>query len=191
MANSDSPRGFRPIRHRNGAPYSGSGSLYHVPVTNGSILAQGDPVIVTGTSDSLGIPDVVLATAGATERITGIVMGRTNGEGTVLQDDLIALPTLTEGYLLIEDNPDVVFEGQMSGAFAVTDVSNNANLLSGTSSVNGVSGWEVDSSGIAATATLQVKILRAVRRTDNEVGANAKVEFMINQHTQNANSLGV
>lgn len=190
MANNDNAMGLRPIRHRNGAPWNGAGSLYHVPAANGSALAPGDPVIVTGTSDSLGIPDVVLITAGATNRITGSVIGRTNGEGTLLQDDAVTLPTLTEGYLLVADDPDIVFEAQMSGAFAITDVSNNANLLSGTAAL-GKSKWEVNSTGIAATATLQVKILRAVRRVDNEVGVNAKVEVMINQHTQNANSLGV
>lgn len=191
MANSDNPLGGKPIRHKNGAPYSGSGSLYHVPVTNASELAPGDPVIVTGTADANGIPGVVLATAGATNRVTGFIIGRTNGEGTLLQSDAIALPTLTEGYLLVEDDPDVVFEMQMSAAFAVTDISNNANLLAGAASSLGKSGWEVNSTGIATTATLQVKILRLVRRADNEVGANAKVEVMINQHTQNANSLGV
>jgi hypothetical protein len=190
MANSDNALGGRPIRHRNGAPYCGSGSLYHVAAAHAGEIAPGDPVTVTGTADSLGIPDVDISTAGAGNLITGFVIGRTNGEGTVLQDDTLVLPATTEGYLLVEDNPDVVFEMQMSGAFAVTDVSEDASLSAGAA-VLGKSKWEVDSGTIGTGATSQVKILRAVRRVDNEVGANAKVEVMINQHTQTAGTAGV
>jgi stage V sporulation protein SpoVS len=190
MANSDNALGGRPIRQRNGAPYSGAGSLYHVDSAHAGIIAPGDPVVVTGTADTLGIPDVDIATAGATNLITGFVIGRTNGEGTLLQDDSLVLPVTTEGYLLVEDNPDVVFEMQMSGGFAVGDVSEDASLVAGVA-VLGKSKWQVDSGTIGAGATNQVKILRVVRRVDNEVGVNAKVEVMVNQHTQTAGTAGV
>lgn len=190
MANSDNAMGGRPIRHKNGAPYSGSGSLYHVAAAHAGVIAPGDPVTVTGTADSIGIPDVDISTAGAGNLITGFVIGRTNGEGVLLQDDTQNLPATTEGYLLVEDDPDVVFEMQMSGALAVTDISEDASLVAGTA-IEGRSKWEVNTATIGTGATSQVKILRAVRREDNEIGTNTKVEVMINQHTQTAGTAGV
>jgi hypothetical protein len=190
MANTDNAQGGVPIRHKNGAPYNGGGSLYHAAAAHAGVIAPGDPVTVTGTADANGIPGVDISTAGATNLITGFVIGRTNGAGTLLQSDGLALPATTEGYLLVEDNPDVVFEMQMSGAFAVTDVSEDASLSAGAA-VLGVSKWEVDSGTIGTGATSQVKILRLVRREGNIVDANAKVEVMINLHTQTAATAGV
>lgn len=191
MANSNAPSGLKAVRHKNGAPYSGSGSLYYVSSGNASIIAPGDPVVVTGTASSDGVPGVTLATAGSGNRITGVVIGRTNGDGTLLHDDALALPAATEGWLLVEDDPDVVFEIQCSGSIAATDISTNANLKSGTASALGFSGWEVDSTSFATGATLQLKVLRLVAREDNALGTNAKVEVMINQHTQTAATAGI
>lgn len=190
MANKDIPQGLQAIRHRNGAPYNGAGSLYHVAAAHAGEIAPGDPVTVTGTADTRGIPDVDISTAGIANAITGVVIGITNGEGAVLQDDSPTLPTLTEGYLLVEDDPDVVFEAQVSVSIAVTDISSNADLVAGAASINR-SGWEVDSTTFGAGATKQVKVIRLVRVEDNEIGTNAKIEVMINNHTQAHNTAGV
>lgn len=188
MANSDTPFGLKPVRHRNGAPFNGAGSLYYVPSSYGTAVFPGDPVVVTGTADASGIAEVNVATAGDGNSITGVVIGRTNGDGVLLADDSLELPASTGGYLLVADDPDVVFEVQASGSVAATDISNNANLASGTGSA-GVSGWEMGAS--AALATSQIKVLRLVRREGNALGANAKVEVMINNHTQAHNTAGV
>lgn len=190
MANTDNPFGLRAVRHRNGAPYNGSGSLYHKAAGDATPLAPGDPVIVTGTADTTGIPTITRATAGATNRITGVVIGRTNGEGTLLQDDTLNSPASTEDYLLIEDNPDVVYEIQADGAVAVTDISSNANLIAGMA-VEGKSAFELDSTSFGTGATLQLKVLRLVRDVNNEVDTNAKLEVMINLPTQAPDSVGV
>ena len=189
MANIDKPMGLQAVRHRNGAPFNGAGSLYYVDGTNSAAIAPGDPVTVTGSADAFGIPAVDLSTAGDDNAITGAVIGRTNGEGVLLQDDSPTLPATTEGYLLVADDPDLVFEAQTT-TIAATDISGNANLQAGTSSLN-LSGWEVNGTAYATTATFQVKVLRLVRSVDNELGANAKVEVMINNHTQAHNSAGV
>ena len=200
MANTDAPRGLVPIRHRNGAPYNGPGSLYHVPASNSTTIGTGDPVTVTGTADSNGIPDVARSSAGGTNAITGAVIGRTNGirnstgEFTLLRDDNVALPASTEGYLLVADDPDVVFEIQSDGDVAATDISSNANLTSGAINTFGQSGFELDSTSFATTATHQLKVLRVVQRDGNSLdnsGTNAKLEVMINNHTQTAGTAGV
>ena len=191
MANADNPIGLRPIRKLGGQVYSGSGSLYHVASGDSQVIASGDPVILTGTADTNGIPTVTRASAGAANRITGVMNAITNGEGTVLQDSTLNTAASTSQYILVHDDPMIVFEAQMSSAFAVTDIGNNANLLAAASPADGKSGWEVNSTGIAGTATLQVKIIRLVRRQDNEVGANANVEVLINLPTWANDTVGV
>lgn len=199
MANTDNPRGLLAKRHRNGAPYNGSVSLYHVPSSNSTPLAPGDPVTVTGTADSNGIPDVARTTPGTGNAITGVVRGRasgvprnSNGEFTVTFDDTVTLPTSTEGYLVVEDNPDVVFEIQCDGTPAATDISSNANLAAAVDpNALGYSQFELDATTFAVTQTHQLKVLRLVQRSDNELGQFAKLEVMINQHTQAPNTAGV
>ena len=190
MANSDNPYGLRAIRHRNGAPYNGGGSLYHKAAADTTPLAPGDPVVVTGTADTVGIPTITRATAGASNAITGVVIGRTNGEGTLLQDDTLNSPASTADYLLIEDNPDVVFSIQVSGALAATDISNNVDLLAGAAT-EGKSAFEADSTTFGTGATKQLKALRLVRNPENELDTNGKIEVMINNHTQSSGTTGV
>jgi len=194
MANADQPAGLKPIRSLGSSYYTGGGSVYLVSSTFATAVGKYDPVIVSGTSDPSGIPTVVLATAGATNRITGSVIGRIqspNNTNVLLQDDPVAVAASEGGYILVADEPFTTFEAQMDGAFAVTDVSSNANLTSGTVSALGISGWEVSSTSLGTGATLQVKVLRVVQGEDNEVGANAKVEIMLNLAGNANDSVGV
>ena len=174
-----------------GAPYSGGGSLYHVASTDANVIAPGDPVIVTGTADTRGIPTVTRATAAATNRITGVMMSRIKGETTVLHDDTLNTTASTSQYILVEDNPNVVYEAQCSAGLAVGDISNTADLLIPASTTDGKSGAEVDSTSFAAGATGQVRVLRVVRRPNNDVGANANVEIVINLPTTANDRAGI
>lgn len=197
MANVDNPFGLRPIRDANGAPYSGSGSLYHVAVGDAQVIAPGDPVIVTGTSSTRGVPTVTRATATATNRITGVMISRSQGQtpldgsGGIDFDSTQNTEASTSQFILVEDNPKTVYEVQVDGAFAVTDVSTNADLVAAASPSDGKSGWEVDSTSFGVGATKQVKVLRLVQSEDNEVGANAVVEVFINLPTQANDIAGI
>lgn len=188
MANVDNPRGFRAIRNRDGSPYNGVGNLYHVASGDSQVIAPGDPVVITGTADAYGIPTVTRWSSGA---VTGIMAGVTNGEGTVLQNSAQNTVASTSQYILVHDGPDVVFEGQCDGGCAVTDIGSNATFTAAASPSDGKSGFEVDSTSFATTATLPLKILRYVRREDNEVGTNGAVEVLINNHTQDNNIAGI
>lgn len=191
MANSDSPQGLRPVKYLSGTNYTGAGNVYHVAVGDSVVINPGDPVIVTGTADTRGIPTVVKATAGATERITGVMISLTNGEGTVLQDSPVSTTPSTSQYIFVSDQVDVVYDVQVSGAFAVTDVSNTANLLIPVSTIDGKSQAEVNSAAMAAGTTGQVRILRLRDVVDNEIGANANVEVVINLPTTGNDLAGV
>lgn len=189
MANSDSPQGLRPVKYLSGTNYTGAGNVYHVAAADSVVINPGDPVIVTGTSDTRGIPTVTKATAGATNRITGVMISLTNGEGTVLQDSNVSTTTLTSQYIFVEDNPDVVYNVQVAGTLVVGDISSTANLLIPVSTVDGKSQAEVGT--VTGAVTGQVRILRLRNVENNEVGEFANVEVVINLPTTANDLAGV
>lgn len=194
MANSDTPMGLKPIRHGNGAPYNGAYSEYYVPSTYATALYIGDPVIVTGTSNTSGykgnepgtLPEINKATAAGGNYITGVIVGFEPLPGDLTKTYNAAS---TERIVYVADDPDLVFEIQEDGdttPLAATSASNNADLIythSG-STATGQSGAELDSTTINTTATLQLRVKRLVNRVNNSIGAYAKWEVMINLHTQ-------
>ena len=206
MANVDSPFGLKPIRHRNGAPYNGASNPYYIPVGYGTALFIGDPVIkVTTTANAAHVSaagvgefnigtlmGINKATAGDGNRITGVIVGF-----APLPTDLSKQynPASTERVALVCDDPDVIFEIQADGAVAAASIGQNACLIythSG-STVSGLSGAELDTTsvGISADASNQLLILRAVNRPDNDTTlTHAKVEVLINQHTENQGTVG-
>lgn len=194
MANVDNAFGLRAIRNANGAVYNGSGSLYHVAVGDAQVIAPGDPVIVTGTADTNGIPTVTRASAGATNRITGVMLSLNQGKPTLdgvggfTQDSTQNTVTLTSQYILVEDNPQVTYVAQFAGTLAVTDISTTANLTAAASPADGKSGWEVGAG--TGLATGQVRILRTQQTPNNEVGEFAVVEVMVNLPTQANDTVG-
>ena len=195
MPNTNSAFGLKPVRYASGAPYNGACNRYFVPASDGTALFDGDPVIINGTGDANGVPGAIIATAGATNRITGVVVGF----------EPLTTPTTPLGYraastacyILVADDPNLLFEIQedaVGGALAVTDIGLNADLVAGTGSTyTKRSGWQLDTSTKATGATLQLRIDSFQQRVDNEVGANAKILVRINMPTQTgaAGSTGV
>jgi hypothetical protein len=127
--------------------------------------------------------------------VTGVVVGIVP---TLALQGYKYRPASTDCYVLVADDPDLVFECQedaVGGALAVADVGLNADMTSGSlSTVTGRSGFQLDTSTKATTATLQLRIVGFVQRVNNEVGnANAKVLVRFNLPTETgaAGSTGV
>lgn len=192
MANANAPRGLVPLRHKNGAPYNGACTLYYVGTGDANNLFIGDPVLVSGDGDANGVPGVVLATAGATNYITGAIVGIPKLASNELFTGYRAASTA--GYVLVADDPDLIFEIQedsVGGALAATALSSNADLVSGSGSTyTNTSGWQLDSSTAGTGSTKQLRILSIEQRPDNALGTNAKVLVEINLHSQR-NATGV
>lgn len=188
MPNSNAPQGLLPVRHRNGAPYNGACNVYQLPSAVANAFV-GDPVLVNGTADAKGIPQAVLATAGATNYITGAIVGfvPTGAVSTFTNYS----PTGADRYVLVADDPDLIFEVQASAGAAITDVSTNVDLVAGAgNTTTNTSGWQADSTTFGTGNTKQLKVLRMANRPDNDPGTNAKLEVEINLHSQR-NPLGV
>jgi hypothetical protein len=68
---------------------------------------------------------------------------------------------------------------------------NASIIVAGGSTVTALSGVELDSTTEATTAGLELKILRAVNRHDNDITlANGKMEVMINLHRLSQGTVG-
>lgn len=195
MANTNAPTGFRPVRYKSGAPYNGAANMYFVPSSDSTALFIGDPVIIAGGADADGIATVTRATAASAGRISGVVVGIVPTNATTAAYKY--RPASVDTYILVADDPDLVFEAQedaVGGALAAADVGLNADMVAGSgSTVTGLSGFQIDTSTKATTATLQWRIIGFVPRQDNEIGANAKIFVRINLPTETgaAGSTGV
>lgn len=195
MASVSRLNGLKPVKFRTGAPYNGSASLYFVPASNADVIMVGDMVKLAGDGRSpTGVPTVARHAAGATEAAVGVVVGILfTGVG-----DLQNIPPVsdlntpvyrrasTDRYLLVADDPSLIFEAQFSAAasFTTADVGlNAAPRATAGSTTTGSSGFDVDNATKATTATLPLKIVGFPSRPDNNVGdAFISVYVSINNH---------
>lgn len=207
MANVDSPFGLKPLRYKSGAPYNGAAVPMYIAASYGTALFIGDPVIkVVGGSNTAAVtmpgagsfnigtlPSIEKATAGDTNRITGVIVGFAASPTAGLENQYN--PASTERIAYVATDPSLIFEIQADGAIPAASVGLNAVLIythSG-STASGLSGVELDttSDGPAADASNQLLIVGAVNREDNDTTlTHAKVEVMINQHTENQGTVG-
>lgn len=199
MANTDAPFGLRPVKYAWGGAYDGRCRPYIALSSYGTALFIGDPVIITGTSNTTEVrgfkpgtlPTINKATAGADNAITGVIVGFLPLDG---QTSNVYGAASTTRIALVADDPDLLFAVQddASGTLAETDVGNNANVVfthSGNT-YTGLSGVELDATTPATTANFQLTIISLLDRADNEVGQWAKWLVRINRHTYASGNLG-
>jgi hypothetical protein len=177
---------------RNGAPYSGATRTYYVPASNPTALYIGDPVVlITNSSDGNGIQTVQIATAGDSNMVLGAFQGITNNAGgaviTLQQTQPVYLPASQAAYVVVSDDPDLLYVIQEDGAAGAAMVSGasgrNANLLSGTGSIySAQSGWTMQTSSLATTPAHQLRIIQLLQQpADNAVGQYARWLVKLNQ----------
>jgi len=192
MANTNAPSGLTPYSRSSGEPYNGAVSTYYVPVGNPTALYIGDPVVlITNSSDGNGIQSVGIATAGGGTYILGVFRGISNNAGLatipLLQSQTPYLPASTAAYVNICTDPDLLYAIQENGAMVSGASGRNADLVAGTgSNYDSLSGWQLNSSTLATTNTLQMRIVKLLQETGNAVGTNAKwlVRINLNQFTE-------
>jgi hypothetical protein len=206
MANVDSPFGLKPVRHLLGLPVNMALTPCYIAASYGTALFVGDPVIrVAGGSNTayesapgagafnIGtLPNIERATVGDGNRISGVIVGFAPNPSNLDQKHN---PASTERIALVNMDPFTVYEIQADGAIPAASVGLNAVLIAthSGSTTTGLSGMELDTTSDvpAADASNQLLILRAVNREDNDTTiAHAKVEVLINQHTENQGTVG-
>lgn len=196
MANANSPFGLQPVADLGGKPWSGAYRVYYVPAANATALYLGDPVIgISNTSDGNGIPTAEIAAAGGGTYLLGSFQGIANNAGIspipLLQNQSVYLPVGQAAYIYVCDDPTALFKIQENGAMVSGASGRNADLVAGAgSTVTGLSGWQLNSSTLATTSTLQLRIVQALQEVDNAIGTNCKWLVKINNHSFN-NQTGI
>ena len=192
MANANKPSGLSPVQYLNGAPWNGQARLYSIAYDYNTALYIGDPVTLSGTSDTNGVAGIVLGTAGYGNAIIGAIVGIGRYESLIANPsnlDRIYYPANGDGntnpwYAMVADDPNIIFEAQDTGtstAIAAGDIGNNIDLKTGSG--NGyISGWGIDDNTINGGATRQCKLMGLVRTSDNAFGQYAKFLVKINNH---------
>ena len=188
MANTDTPFGFKPVKHLNGAPWNGKANVYYIPSTDNTAVFVGDAVKGAGSADATGkYPSVAQATAGAA--VIGVVIGFGDNPYTMTHPDSpnrSYRPAATAMYAFVVDDPQVIFEVQEdSDANSITAamVGLSTNFVVGSgSTTTGRSAMELDSSDTATDTAGNCRILRLANREDNELGNYAKWEVLFGEH---------
>lgn len=189
MANADAPFGLAPVRYFSGAPYNGAANLYYAADDYNTNLFIGDPVVISGESDTEGTPEIVKATAGATNRISGVIVGfEPTSQGSPTYG-----PANTLRKVYVADDPNLLFAIQADGTFSAADIGLNANVIytNAGDTTTGLSGVELNTATDASDATFQLQSMRLLNNGSNEFGAYAKVLVRINLHSFAAAVAGV
>lgn len=170
MANVDAPFGFRPITS-DGAKGSGAKlRKYVIAASEGTDLFRGDPVVLSGTAilgdDGVYYPTVVRATAGATNPVTGVIV-----DFVPDTDESLTYKTdaTTQRFVLVNDDPEQLYEVQADGSLAVTDIGETADIIftHAGSTVTGQSGAELDAGDIGTGDQLVIEgITQKPKRND-------------------------
>ena len=199
MANPDNPSGLKPVDD-SGGDYTGPTRLYFAPSSYATDLFIGDPLTITGTSNTAVVrdhgigtmPEVNITSVGS-NHITCVMVGIE----PINQDSAVYGVASTERVLHCVDAPNTIFEIQADGSVPAVDIGLNAVLIATNagSTVTGISGMELDSGTATAPNTtlgFQLKILRAVDRLDNDTTiTNPKILVLINSQTNAVGTLGI
>lgn len=192
MANVDTPFGLRPVRYISGAPYNGAVEHFSTATGDGTAIYVGDPVNLSGTSQTIGgvvYRDVDQAATGA------VVVGVVVAVLPATRDSLIYRAASTQRILAVATDPLLLFEIQeVSGGTALTanDIGLNADfVVAAGSATTGQSGVELNNVGEATTNTLDLQIIGLAAREDNAIGEHAKYLVRINRHQYSNQVAGI
>lgn len=184
MANADAAMGLMPKRYLSGAVYTGAANKYYVPASDGTAIFVGGLVKLAGSADADGVASVTgnVATGDA---VVGVVVA----VAPVTADSTTYRAASTERYVMVADDPALLFEVQEDsegGAAAAANVGNTADLTGFTagSTATGLSSIEIDTSTATASGdgSEDVLIWGLAQRPDNEIGANANWLVRLNNH---------
>jgi hypothetical protein len=193
MANVSRINGFRPVMHVDGSPWNGQVTRYFASGSDATAIYNGDLVKLAAVSDTQGqaLLGGFNSTVGGTPGVTKFVAGTDSSAVGVAVGFMINPLNLnspqyrvasTAMYVLVADQPDVVYEVQYNGVILATSFNKNVNVVDGGgSAVTGFSGEQADSTSVATTPTLPLKIRGAVQKVDNDItSTNVKILVMIN-----------
>lgn len=202
MANLVGPRGFVPSRYLDGSRWTGACNLYVVQAAEPNQINVGDTVKSSANMDANGIPAVTKITNG-TDTARGVVIGvllatpnNPSLVGTVLDNSLQNIPAVKarDYYVMVVDDPSVLFEIQDDGLNLLTVAAANKNAsytVTNPTAPQQNSASVLLTASVAVTQGLPLKLFGLVQRPDVSLAINAKWLVKLNQHELNGNTVGV
>ena len=193
MANQDAPFGFRAVRMQGSAPSSNGQTQYLIANGYNTAIFQGDPVEVVA-GGTLNVAN------GAADVMVGVFNGVEYVDSTTKKPTFanfhLANTTASDGIIkaFVIDDPNQLFEIQVSGAFTNADIGATANLTyTAGSTHSGTSKVEVNSSTFGTGANTAVKVVGLSGDPENQdtTSNNANIIVKINKHLYSANTAGI
>lgn len=185
--------GFRPVKHLTGAPYNGQLNRYMISASDTAVTNVGDLVVLSDNAalvdgDQGVYPAVERAASGTAAAIVGVVVGFEPDYSNLNAGNFRAAST--RRVVLVADSPDLIFAAPQDGgggvvAAASVGLNVAVNLGTASSTAPWASGMSVDSSTVATTATLPLKIMGVTASPDQDVTSTARpaeLLVMINTH---------
>jgi hypothetical protein len=193
MANVDAPFGFRAVRMQGSGPSTNGQTQYLIANGYGTAIFQGDPVemVAGGTLEvANGVADVVVGV------FNGVNYVDVNTRKPIWSNYHAASTSSYDGIIkaFVQDDPDQLFEVQVSGAFANANIGETANLVyTAGSTHSGTSKAEVNSSTYSTGANTAVKIVGLSGDPENNDTSsdNCNIIVKFNKHLYSANTAGI
>lgn len=202
MANVVAPFGGRPVGSMSGTAYTGRVTRYFIVSTDPNAYYEGDMVISAAGADASGVPGCIKGTAG-TEVPRGLIVGveqanlvyppgavpNLGGINANIFSTQVSIPATKnqDYYVYVADDPHLMFfmQGDSTGTNQVAaNVNKNASITvaaPGTATFP-LSASVINSSAIATTNTLNVRLIGLAQIPNNAFGANATWVCTWNTH---------
>ena len=181
MANTDKAFGLRAIGN-----LSATGAQkqygYEIADNQAGTIFQGDLVALSAGFITRFLPATHTAAVGVFNGCNYI--DPTTGKPT-FKNFYPGSVNITAGKIVADviDDPNQLFLVQCDAGFVAADVGKNADVVgTGGSTTTGISSMELDSSTLATTAALNLKVVGLYNDVNNDFGTNAVVVVKINEH---------
>lgn len=182
MANPNSAFGLRPSRSL-GRSNTQTNDYAH-DSGDATALFIGDPVVTTGdaTSGVTGVPDGTPQVIASGTITTTAIRGAVAAVRPTLTNLTLQYGAASTTYgLSVYDDPYQLFEIMSDGTVVHGDVSGNIAITSGSgSTVTGLSAYVAHEASLGSTNVL--RIVRMSPIVNNNLGANAVLECLVNAH---------
>jgi hypothetical protein len=171
--------GFQPVQNIQAGDYTGKQVVYPVLPGHENLLAVGDMMSFSGTSDVNGNPYVQAAVAGSTDILVGPISTIQFNPQNLQQ---VGLPVGVSGFVTIEYDRYSLLQAKISADIIGAAVQLNFPILATAATLTGglaYSNMKIDTSGGGTTATNQIRIESA----PNGLTAGSVVFCRINAST--------
>ncbi len=151
-----------PIKKLGGQPYTGANSVYKIASAYATTIFQGD-LVKLGNADGTIQKDTGTTTATPVGVFVGCAYTDPNLKYKVFKNLWVASTVATDAVAYVVDDPDMIFKIQGDGLgtiYGQTSLGTNAALIqTAGNTTSGISAVALDSSSVANTSGLPLKII--------------------------------